>query len=81
MSEACWLLCSQEVHPRERLSVCPVFLEACIVTDSVQLGIGEAEGRGSASLPSQLSSSILALSNTKPNMKTNSQPSLQLIFL
>ena len=50
----------------ERLDVCPVFLEAGFVTDSVQLGMGEAEGNGSDSLPPQLSPSILALSNTTP---------------
>lgn len=51
--------------PGEALAVCPVFLEAGFVTDSVQQGMGEAEGSGSASLPPQLSSATLALGATE----------------
>lgn len=67
--------------PREALSICPVFLEACFVTDSVQQGMGEAEGSGSASLPPQLSSSIPGIQLHQANLKTNFWSSLQLIFL
>lgn len=65
---------------REALRVCPVFLQACFVIGSVHPGMGDAEGSGSASLPPQLSSSILAPAANPANMKTNSLPLFAINF-